>query len=384
MCRSRPRPTRRTARRRPAQRRRDVHVDVPPVAAARGCLVEPEEVREAIARRRCRPQPVVPPECVDEEAARDRRERRCRAGRAIRRARAARTASVRVARRERHPRDPVAHLADDANARRRSSDRDLAAHAARSARVLHFACGCGRNEGVAVDLAVRMIDRGADLASTVLEHQHVFDLGPREQRLGAIGPQVDDLADLLGRRGSPATRRASVRTARLRHAPTAGGGCVLTRARRSTRPKSIGRARRERRPAVGEPAHVVGIGCFEAADTERAVIVGRFGRVWRWPTMLTHSPVRGSRRNSPGEFRRRTRSSRRHTCRMERTSESPRPQPAIRKMTVDDCPAVAKVQARAFFDDPLQAWALPDDLDAAFDPRAGVRVVESLFERAAR
>jgi GNAT superfamily N-acetyltransferase len=32
----------------------------------------------------------------------------------------------------------------------------------------------------------------------------------------------------------------------------------------------------------------------------------------------------------------------------------------IRKMTVADCPAVAKAQARAFFDDPLQSWALPD------------------------
>ncbi len=32
----------------------------------------------------------------------------------------------------------------------------------------------------------------------------------------------------------------------------------------------------------------------------------------------------------------------------------------IRKMTVDDCPAVAQAQARAFYDDPLQAWALPD------------------------
>ena len=32
----------------------------------------------------------------------------------------------------------------------------------------------------------------------------------------------------------------------------------------------------------------------------------------------------------------------------------------IRKMTVDDCPTVARAQARAFFDDPLQVWALPD------------------------
>jgi GNAT superfamily N-acetyltransferase len=32
----------------------------------------------------------------------------------------------------------------------------------------------------------------------------------------------------------------------------------------------------------------------------------------------------------------------------------------IRKMTVEDCPVVAQAQARAFFDDPLQVWALRD------------------------
>jgi ribosomal protein S18 acetylase RimI-like enzyme len=39
---------------------------------------------------------------------------------------------------------------------------------------------------------------------------------------------------------------------------------------------------------------------------------------------------------------------------------SPEPGPGIRKMAVDDCPAIAGVMARAFFDDPLQRWALPD------------------------
>src|SRR5262245_11781520 len=29
-------------------------------------------------------------------------------------------------------------------------------------------------------------------------------------------------------------------------------------------------------------------------------------------------------------------------------------------MTLDDCAAIARVQARAFYDDPLQVWALPD------------------------
>src|SRR4051812_3125547 len=46
----------------------------------------------------------------------------------------------------------------------------------------------------------------------------------------------------------------------------------------------------------------------------------------------------------------------------------------IRKMTLDDCPEVARVQARAFFDDPLQVWALPDAstrlsiLEQVFEP----------------
>src|SRR4029079_7488818 len=59
------------------------------------------------------------------------------------------------------------------------------------------------------------------------------------------------------------------------------------------------------------------------------------------------------------QTRRRSGSSRRHTCRVNQPSESPSHH-GIRKMTVDDCPAVAKAQARAFYDDPLQAWALPD------------------------
>jgi GNAT superfamily N-acetyltransferase len=44
-----------------------------------------------------------------------------------------------------------------------------------------------------------------------------------------------------------------------------------------------------------------------------------------------------------------------------RTPEiSQRARHEIRKMTVDDCEVIAHVQARAFFDDPLQTWALPD------------------------
>lgn len=45
----------------------------------------------------------------------------------------------------------------------------------------------------------------------------------------------------------------------------------------------------------------------------------------------------------------------------------------IRKMTIDDCPVVAKAMARAFFDDPLQTWALPD-------PATRLSILEQVFD----
>ena len=46
-------------------------------------------------------------------------------------------------------------------------------------------------------------------------------------------------------------------------------------------------------------------------------------------------------------------------------------------MTVDDCPAVASAQARAFFDDPLQVWALPD-------ASTRLSILEQVFELLSR
>ena len=51
--------------------------------------------------------------------------------------------------------------------------------------------------------------------------------------------------------------------------------------------------------------------------------------------------------------------------------------PGIRKMTVADCPAVAKAQARAFYDDPLQVWALPD-------ASTRLSILEQVFELLSR
>jgi GNAT superfamily N-acetyltransferase len=53
------------------------------------------------------------------------------------------------------------------------------------------------------------------------------------------------------------------------------------------------------------------------------------------------------------------------------------PSPEIRKMTVDDCPTVARAQARAFYDDPLQTWALPD-------ASTRLEILERVFELLSR
>ena len=57
--------------------------------------------------------------------------------------------------------------------------------------------------------------------------------------------------------------------------------------------------------------------------------------------------------------------------------ESSEPAHVIRKMTVDDCPTVARAMARAFFDDPLQTWALPD-------PSTRLSILEQVFELLSR
>jgi ribosomal protein S18 acetylase RimI-like enzyme len=63
---------------------------------------------------------------------------------------------------------------------------------------------------------------------------------------------------------------------------------------------------------------------------------------------------------------------------MVRTPElARRAQPEIRKMTLDDCVEIARVQARAFFDDPLQSWALPDEATR-------LAILERVFELLSR
>jgi ribosomal protein S18 acetylase RimI-like enzyme len=57
--------------------------------------------------------------------------------------------------------------------------------------------------------------------------------------------------------------------------------------------------------------------------------------------------------------------------------EAPEPGPGIRKMTADDCTVVSRAMARAFFDDPLQVWALPDSSKR-------LSILEQVFELLSR
>jgi GNAT superfamily N-acetyltransferase len=57
--------------------------------------------------------------------------------------------------------------------------------------------------------------------------------------------------------------------------------------------------------------------------------------------------------------------------------DSREPEHGIRKMTVEDCPVVARAMARAFFDDPLQVWALRD-------PGTRLSILEQVFELLSR
>src|SRR5207253_625043 len=66
-----------------------------------------------------------------------------------------------------------------------------------------------------------------------------------------------------------------------------------------------------------------------------------------------------------------------HTCSMEPAPESKAARFGIRKMTLDDCAAVARAQARAFYDDPLQVWALPD-------ASSRLSILEQVFELLSR
>ena len=50
----------------------------------------------------------------------------------------------------------------------------------------------GRYLGERHDLAVRMVDGGADHPPAVLEHEHVANVRPRSERHGARGPELDD------------------------------------------------------------------------------------------------------------------------------------------------------------------------------------------------
>ena len=110
--------------------------------------------------------------------------------------------------------------------------------------------GRRRNGVERVDLAVRMSDRRPDLGTPVLEHEHVRDVVTRAERLAPLGPEIDDAA-------------RAVR-------PERGEAGVVLRCVEHDLATIVG----HRREPVDERAHVVGLGCLEAADAERALTFG--------------------------------------------------------------------------------------------------------------
>ena len=133
-----------------------------------------------------------------------------------------------------------------------------------SARLAQHQRGARRQIRIAVDLAVRMGQRHADLLAAVLEAEHLLDAGPRHQIGGAVPPRVDDEPGVrqfeLGERAgvvageadhlAPAVARARTGTGRR---PTAD------RRRRTARcPHRTGwetGSRRPRRRSRGRASH---------------------------------------------------------------------------------------------------------------------------------
>ena len=187
------------------------------------------------------------------------------------------------------------------------------------------------------------------------------------ERLAVLGREQHDLA-----RADRGHRRAVPRAGR-RRSPR-------------SRPARPGASAGQR---FGEPAHVVRLGRLEPADAERAAVARQVRP--RLAVADDVHPLAGER----VEAQLAAACGRVADASSERLVTSPylqdgtharRPRRSheIRKMTVDDCPAVARVQARAFFDDPLQVVGAARRVDPAVDPRAGVRAAEPVLERAAR
>ena len=105
-----------------------------------------------------------------------------------------------------------------------------------------------RHEGERVELPVGMMDRRPHLGAAALEHEDVLDFGTRQECRGALGPQVDDLADLrhaqrperaVVHRGVEDHLRSADRRCRCRHCIAQGVqgavvvGCFVADADRS-------------------------------------------------------------------------------------------------------------------------------------------------------
>ena len=174
-----------------------------------------------------------------------------------------------------------------------ASSASTSAHTAQpcSRATARFARGRGRHERVAVDLTVRMVDRRADLAAAVLEHEHVLDLGPGEE-LGRCARPRGRRPCAPGRPGASTSdcvvvgrEQHDLARADRGHASS----CPRPRPRRG-RPASPG-ANAGQRFANQRTSY--GSGASSPPTQNGHPVAGRFGRAWRLPDDV--HPLAGER-----------------------------------------------------------------------------------------
>ena len=244
------------------------------------------------------PQPVVAPERVDEQRARGRRARR-------RRARAIRPVWRRGAKRM-----PYAYsdaygthatqspaVVDDAL--RSATSRSTSTHTAQRRRSRDLAL---RVRAPAERTGTRRSGRADGRSSRRPRGRGSRTRARTRPRAGRAAPRC---ARPTGRRPCAPAATGSVASdcvcsgekSTTSHAPTAGRRVVPAAAA----PIEVDRGARARARASGSGTSARRTARVPRARRRRtgSRSSGRFGRAWRWPTMLTHSRVSGSKRSSP-------------------------------------------------------------------------------------
>ena len=253
--------------------------------------------------------------------------------------------AVRKLRRKRYVRGPGVGVVHDSSSIREFCREIGTDGAAVLPRYRSFVGWRGWNMSERVNLTMRVSDRGANFCAAIFEDEYVFDLRSQHQVGSTVGPEIDDYAYFFG---VQAAKRCFVVAGKQDHFGRANRGAC--------RVAKIGGCRKfdrftgvERRPTICEPHDIVRCWCFESADAKRAPYVGGASRKIgpRLAVPDDAHPFVGHRIE--------TKLTSHHTIMSYRATVF-----TIRRAELNDSPTIGAVQGRAFCDDPLQAWAIPD------------------------